>query len=280
MSEERDLTIRRVLVALDASPHSVAALEAAVDLAGRFQAELEALFVEDINLLRLAELPFAHELGSFSATRRRLDTAEMERQFRAQTVRIRRIFSSATRHSEISCTFRVSRGAVVPEVLRAATGTDVVILGRSGWSVVPRRRLGSTVRAILREAPGMTLILQHGTRLEPPVLVVYDGSPLGHKALETAATMVADGETLTVLILADGMGRAKELHAAVEAWQKDQDLEVQYRALTESSVPKLTRTIQAEAGGTLVLPGRIALFEEEAMLMLLDEVDVPVLLVR
>jgi len=56
---ERDetLKIRRVLVAMDASPHSRAALEAAIELASHFEAELRGLFVEDINMLRAVGLP-------------------------------------------------------------------------------------------------------------------------------------------------------------------------------------------------------------------------------
>ncbi len=47
MSESRGshLMIRRIVVAVDASPHSQAALEAAIDMASRFEAELLALFV-------------------------------------------------------------------------------------------------------------------------------------------------------------------------------------------------------------------------------------------
>jgi nucleotide-binding universal stress UspA family protein len=48
-------TIRRILVALDASPHSFAALEAAAHLAAHLEAELFGLYVEDENLLRGAD---------------------------------------------------------------------------------------------------------------------------------------------------------------------------------------------------------------------------------
>ena len=53
---ERELepTIRRILVALDASPHSQAALQAASELAAALKAELVGIFVEDVNLLHLA----------------------------------------------------------------------------------------------------------------------------------------------------------------------------------------------------------------------------------
>ncbi|MGB7837261.1 MAG: universal stress protein, partial [Terrimicrobiaceae bacterium] len=63
------MNIRRILVALDASAHSRAALEAACELALGLDAELSGLFVEDINLLRLAQLPFASEISYPSALR-------------------------------------------------------------------------------------------------------------------------------------------------------------------------------------------------------------------
>ena len=50
--QEHALIIRRILVALDTSKHSLAALEAADELAAWLKAELFGLFVEDINLLR------------------------------------------------------------------------------------------------------------------------------------------------------------------------------------------------------------------------------------
>ena len=42
----------RVLVALDPSPFGLAALEAAIQWAAELQAELQGLFVEDVNLVR------------------------------------------------------------------------------------------------------------------------------------------------------------------------------------------------------------------------------------
>ena len=70
--------IRRILVALDASTHSLAALETAAGLAARLEAELVGLFVEDINLLRAAELPFARETSFYSSSLRPLERGELE----------------------------------------------------------------------------------------------------------------------------------------------------------------------------------------------------------
>ena len=54
--------VRHILVAVDATPSSSVVLEAAARLAREFDAELNGIFVEDLNLLHLAGLPFAREL--------------------------------------------------------------------------------------------------------------------------------------------------------------------------------------------------------------------------
>ena len=51
---EPKFAIRRILIALDASTHSLAALDAAAEMAANMQAELIGLFVEDENLLHLS----------------------------------------------------------------------------------------------------------------------------------------------------------------------------------------------------------------------------------
>jgi len=279
--EERELMIQRILVALDASPHSLAALEAAVELAGRFRAELLGLFVEDVNLLRLAELPFAQEIGFFSATRRKLDTQRMERQFRGQAARIRRALELIAERTQVDWSFRVARGVIASELLTAASEVDLIILGRGGWSLTQRRRLGSTARAILSETPCLALILRQGTYLELPMLVVYDGSPLAQKGLATAAALVQgeDGD-LTVLVLADEPDMAHRLQRQAAEWLQGRGVNVRYRPLTKLSVPRLAHIVRTEGRGTLVLPARSALLQDEVLLALLDEVEMPVLLVR
>ncbi len=71
--------IRRILVALDASGASLAALDAAARLAATLEAELLGLFVEDEDLLRLAGLPCAREVGFTFTQARRMESADMER---------------------------------------------------------------------------------------------------------------------------------------------------------------------------------------------------------
>jgi nucleotide-binding universal stress UspA family protein/sulfur relay (sulfurtransferase) DsrF/TusC family protein len=275
-----ELIIRRILVALDASPHSLAALQAAVALASRFGAELSGLYVEDINLLRLAELPFAQEVGQFSASRRQLDVKGLERQMRAQTLRVRRIFRGTSQRAEIRWSFSVTRGRVDREVLSAATGADVLVLGRAGWSLIRPRQMGSTTRAVLAQAPGWALILQEGACLGQPVVVVYDGSALAQGALDAAAALLEEDLPMTVLLLADEPRSVETLKAQIHAWLGEKNIQVRYRILTRFNVPSLVDALETERCGTVVLPARSAILSDSALQALLDEIQVPVLLVR
>jgi len=282
VSEERyPLAVRRILVALDASPHSIAALEAAVELAARFRAELLGLFVEDINLLRLAKMPFARELGLFSASRRPLDTQEVERQLRAQTARIRKLLATLGERAQISWSFRVARGRIVSEVLTAAAEADLVLLGKTGWPVAHPRRLGSTIRAVLSAAPGPLLVFQHGARLKPPILVLYDGSPAADRALVAAATLMAQEDSqLIVLALSNQPAEAERLQARATAQLQGRKLQVRYCALAGSSLPQLLRKVRAERCGTLILPAPSPLLRQDTLVRLLEEIEQPVVLIR
>jgi hypothetical protein len=82
------------------------------------QAELLGLFIEDVDLLRLAALPFAAEVGFASAARRELDPASLERALRAQAARLRQALADAL-EPDISWSFRVARASPAQAVAAA-----------------------------------------------------------------------------------------------------------------------------------------------------------------
>lgn len=280
--QEHRFDIRRIVVALDASPHSYAALEAAVRMAAHFRAELLGLYVEDINILRLAELPFVREIGSFSTICRRLEMPDLERQLRMRTLEIRQRFVTLATQQHLQQTFRVARGKVALEIHAAAAEADVLIVGKAGWSHLSRHRLGSTARAACADdTPGLTLILQDGARLGAALLVVYDGSPLAEKALDIAVALMETRQgPLHVLLLANGQRQAPALQAEVAAKLLRYGVEGRYQALIGSDTFKLSYAIRSVASATLVVPAKIASVCEDALLALLEEVEIPVLLVR
>lgn len=120
-------TMRRLLVAVEASPRSRAMLEQAAALARAIEAELAGLFVEDVNLLRLCGLP-GHEIALSSGMARRLEQATMERELRAQAEELRRLLEMVAQAREIAWSFQISRGRRREELLGAARKHDLVLL--------------------------------------------------------------------------------------------------------------------------------------------------------
>ncbi|MEA3310134.1 MAG: universal stress protein [Chloroflexota bacterium] len=271
--------IQRVLVALDASPHSLAALEAAAEVATRLQVPLWGLFVEDIRLLQVARLAFSQEIGRFSAVRRQLDSEQLERQLRVQAKRARRTFTLVAKRAAVVSEFQVTRGAVGPEILAAVESTDVLVLGQAGWSEIRAKQLGSTARTALATPPSLMLIVQVGGHLGAPVQIVYDGSPAAEKCLLLAESFARAEQWLTVLLLDGGAVELSALHAQVQQVLPHR-VNIEYRRLTQSNVSRLLQLVEVKGTGLLIMPLKMVSLAADALLTLLPQIKTPVLLVR
>jgi nucleotide-binding universal stress UspA family protein len=271
-----DRGLRRILVALDASRASLEALEAGAAIASRSGAELEALFVEDVDLLRAAGLPCGLQISMPSGTARPLDRRSMESELRAVAARAREAVESAARASGIASSFRVARGRVAVEVLGAARNADLLVLGRVS------RRIGSgpgaTARAAARESSTPVLVMGREAEIEPPLLVAYDGSPEADRALDLAARLSGDAAGGLVLLLV--AGREEDARGLAE----------RARQRLALPTPPCSRWIGggweglvAAARGArspLVLSGRSPALPEILIEGLLDELEAAVLVVR
>ena len=274
-------TIRRILVAVDASSHSTAALEAAAELAAGLRAELVGLFVEDINLLHSAGLPFTRQVDPISAALRPFESQHIERQLKVQANRARQILESTATLAKVQWSFRVARGRVGPEVLGAASEADLVVLGRAGWSPGRRGRVGSTARAMISKAPCLTLLLQHGTSLKLPVRVLHDGSEGANRSLASAAQLpqAKDGG-LTVLIVRDSDKAAERTQSEISEWAKTQGLRVGFRRLAAADTRSVLEAVRSEGEGVLVLPAGSPVLDEGGLQMMMTQIACPILVVR
>ena len=272
-SREGVSPIRRILIALDASASGLAALETAVALASRMEAELLGLFVEDINLLRFAALPFAREVSYFSARTRRLDSGEMERALRAQASRAGAALIEAAERQRVRCSFRVVRGEVTTQLLAAAHDIDLVALGMARRQF---RRISSTVREIVNAGQSSVLLLPPDAQIRTPVVVVYDGSPASVRTLSVARHLAQRQDNiLTVLTTAktedQKAGAAKQLEGS--------RLAVRYRSLPDVDIAGVAQGARQVAAGTLILCASLYL-KEGTLEDLLERLDCAVLLVR
>jgi nucleotide-binding universal stress UspA family protein len=272
-------TIRRILLAIDASPHSLAALNAAAELAAQLDAELVGVFVEDINLLRLADLSFARQVGFHSASARQFSRQQIEQELRAQANRAKRALAIASQKARLRSNFRVVRGVIPNELLQAAVDADLIILGKASWS--RRRSLGSTTRTLIAQSPCQTLIIQQGTRMGLVMGFLYDGSEASKKALEAAEGFIKSRSGyLTVFILAEDIEKARFHQKESSAWLKEHGLASSFRWLISPTGGSLTSMLKSAQVGVLIVPAGLEVVSLEELSELLNDVDTPVFLVR
>jgi nucleotide-binding universal stress UspA family protein len=204
MAEAQPFEARRILVGIDVSAASLDALSAAATIAARLGSELAGVFVEDEDLLRLAGLPFAGIVRVPGGRREPLDRASAEAALRAVASRAREALERTASHHRLACSFRVRRGRVVPELLAAAEGADLVVLGAASHGRPARGAVGETARAAAARAPASVLLLARGARLAGDVVAVDDGTPAGSRALAAARRVAPQDRPPTIVCASDG----------------------------------------------------------------------------
>ena len=132
------MTIRRVIVGLDPRPRGRPLLAAAAGLAEKMEAELVGLFVENVDLLHFAALPFAREVGVASAAARPMNVPAMERGLRALANEARRMLEGVAAQASVRCSFRVARGAEPAELLAEGQEADLIVLSLTPAATLPR----------------------------------------------------------------------------------------------------------------------------------------------
>lgn len=240
--------IRRILVAVDASPHSLAALDSAAGLAARLGADVDAVFVEDINVVRLVAHPYVHTFSLAAARRQALDDVLIEKMLELQLVAARRALEQAVAGQQVKGSFAVRRGRVEAELLAAAGGADIVCLGWSGRADPGSRpRLGSIARALLASAPAPVLVAREAAF--GPVMVLWDGTPAGRRALAVACALAArDGGSVGLVIPESDPIRVVRLEA--EAHRLAEPAGIVLRHMGAGRLPRCLAAVAAD--GVLV----------------------------
>ncbi len=276
MSNTGALEIRRILLALDASPGSLAALEAAVDLAAKIEAELSGVFVEDEDLMRMAESPYARQIVYPSSAQTATSRASVEREIKSQGERARETLARAAERAHIRWSFRTVRGKVTSQLLAAAGEGDVLAVGRASWHLAASGRTGSTAFTLATSAVPLLLAAQRAQLGNVCLAVYYDNSSASRKALFTAARLAQAGGTLTVLLAVPEAERPVLRKHAGELLQAA-GVAVRFRSMKPQDEASLLEALRTERVGMLVMPSRAPFQEPEALEKLLGKIETPVL---
>lgn len=219
----------RIVVALDASPHSLSALRAAAKLAAAMKAELHGLFIEDDRLLRLCNSPFAREVGRLTAVVRPLESVTVERKLRVMAGELRYELARAAAETQVQWSFQVRRGAIEHELLQESADALMLSLGRISWFA--RRGLGSTTSALIHQTLRPLLLLGEREELTYPLALLYNDSPSAERALALAMRLTKQADQPLHVILMVPESTATAVQERLSVALHDQGIPVIYTLL-------------------------------------------------
>ncbi|MGM0516055.1 MAG: universal stress protein [Pseudomonadota bacterium] len=184
-----------IVVLLDTSPASEAALSAAARIARFRGLELVGLFIEEQDLIRSASYPFAREISFLSGTSRPFDSEMLRGRLDWQRRRIeRRLAEEAARHA-LSWRLQVETGSVAEALASAGLNAELLLLGKAGWSHGRGGRLGSTATGLIGGSAA--------------TLVLWEGGPAPGSGAITA--LITDDATApAILAVADTLAAAAD----------------------------------------------------------------------
>jgi nucleotide-binding universal stress UspA family protein len=250
--------IRRILAAFGPATLSSGALEGAADLAARLGAELEALFVEDTTLLQWTELPFIRQVSLHGLPTAPISPPELELQLRALSADAQNRLAALAAPRRLRWSFRIARGQVRGEVVAAAMGADLLVLGSTSRPFGREALFDPSVRSLIGPVRGPVLLLRAAQPPHGPVHVVIEAADQAGRLLD-AAVMIAGtraaGPVATVWVAEAPLARklAEEVARARSA--------VRVQRLSDPAAHEAL--ISAVAGGTLVLSARSSLLERQ-----------------
>ena len=268
----------RVLILLDGSRLSLAALEAAAEIASARNAEVLGIFVEETNLLRTAGFGFAREVGGSSGLARPLVAAALEARMQALAEQARRSLQHAMDSRGLVQTLKLCRGQVAEEVLNLMQPEDLVVLGWVGWSCIPGTRLGSTAQVLLRQAPGDVLLWAESRprRQNRVVVLLNHDQGANHRAVRVGSELARrSNQPLSVLVRTkpeDDQSVAEEILTYLQR----EGIAARVKRIALTSAGAAVRAMQEEGATQLVVSRTSSLFADQGAEALLSELNLPI----
>ncbi len=261
--------IRHIVVALDASESGRPALRAAVHLAAILGARLEGVFVEDINLTRLAELPFMREVRFWSPAGETISTQRIQRELRSLARHAETMLEHAAAEMGVPWSFRVWRGRAKATSLIQAFGADILSLGPAGSLV--SSRAWPTIR------PGT----RRPREAVNSISVLFSDSEQAVRAVTAACSLVKNLDAELAVLLP--VNRAEDVLRLREKAQTILDLHGQaarFEQITGTDVQSLVRAISMSGISIVIAEAEHPLLQQAGLDQCLEALFCPVLLVR
>lgn len=171
----------QILVIFDTHHCSHFSLQSITKLASSLKAAVHGVYVEDVNVLNAAGLPFTREITLQSAKARETSTRSMEQELRTFADRMRSLLQQHASTAQVTASFSVVRGPRVATIFKETREARLVVFpaAASKWK--------STNEA-------------NGHNLRNIIAVYYDGTDSADAALSMAASIASRDDADLVVI--------------------------------------------------------------------------------
>jgi len=273
---ERDgaFLVRRIVVALESGCENLQALEAAAEMAAHMRVELHGIFVDDVDLLRLAALPFARQISLHSPGSLPIEANEIEVELRALASRARRSLQDVATRLQVPWSFETVRGDR-SSVVAATQGTDVLVVETTTRPFGRHIRMPtewSQIALSCDRACVLTSPVKHGRK---GILVIYDGSESGDHAVEAALALGGwHSAGLSIVSVAPAS------EPALRQWLHETGVATEIESVTGAIGTELSRIMAKTACKLVILPAALVLAHRAELQALLVVPPCAVLLVN
>ena len=258
-----DTPVQRVLLAFDNAAPATQPLATARALIEILGGELAGLFVEDVNLLRVAALPFTREVGAVSGVSRPIELPDIERVLRVQAETAKRMLAELAGELSVPWSFRIERGNMLQHVLEQMSESVAAVL-------VPSRLLHAPAPAT---SPGL------GRSSARRVFALWDRSAPQTQTVALALRLAeAQHATVTLIVIGNDLPASGSPPPALASLLASAPPGLRMVSLPRSKAAVLARQLRPAAFDILVLSRRALGEEPDEMRAFIDAVGSPVVL--
>jgi nucleotide-binding universal stress UspA family protein len=252
MPAEPARSLKKLLVALDETPASSAALDLAGALARTHGASLTGVAILDAEGLNPPE-PVAIGAAHFKA---QADRARLH-QARERNARLRSQFSQRCQAEAVACDAVLLEGNRVGQVRGIAGTHDILVIGRdTDFRGEPDDEPADTVRQLLKDNPRPLIVTPQQVRDASTVVIAYDGSTPVARTLQLFVLLGLAGDTQIHIVSADPRQQDADRHAQQAAsYLKAHGSEAQIVAVATSADPAdiVCTKVRSVGAGLLVM---------------------------
>lgn len=272
--KKKTVIFRRILVGVDTSSHSQAALEAAAVLAQKMEGKLFGLFVQDEVWSKICKMPAVTAVNALTGATQPLEEQDLQQQIDLLTKRLRRQLRTISRENQISHSWKTVQGCVEDEILQAAKEADLITIGRRGSSFPEKKKLGSSAQVIIQSADKPLLILKKGLQLGKNITALYDGSEESRRSIKLALSLADEENGITVLVLKEQANKED-----IKEITEDTALPVEILELRTPNIWRITHFVNQQNAGLFIIPKNQPLLKNSVETVL-NQLQCPLLMMN